>query len=573
MLTKVEIKNFKRFDHITLELNKNVVLIGPNNSGKSTALQALALWEIGLRKWLSKKKGNKPDQERPGVAINRNDLVALPVPNAKLLWRHLHVRESKKENGESGTSNVRIQIVVDGVTQGQPWSCGLEFDYANEEAFHCRPLRLREDKASGRMEVPRIAEDTRISFLPPMSGLASIEPKLEPGRINVLLGEGQTAQVLRNLCYLLYSNSGQDKKWDDLTRRIQDLFGVKLLPPEYVVQRGEITMEYSEYDTILDLSSAGRGLQQTVLLLAYLYANPNSVLLLDEPDAHLEILRQKQIYDVLTDASRQQNSQIIAASHSEVILNEATGRDTVIAFIGKPHVIESQNSQLIKSLTQIGFEDYYKAETKGWVLYVEGPSDLAMLRSWAKKLGHPSASLLEDVFVVYVTTNLPSKARDHFYGIREAKNDLVGIAIFDRLDKELQSVALMETMWRKREIENYLCFPETFFAFAAHDLPDDLFGKAEVDKRKKLMNEILNEVETALNVLGKNPWSADTKVSDEFLDPVFRKYFEELGIPNLMRKNSYHLLAEYVPTEKIDMEIGEKLDMIAAVAAKSRPRT
>jgi hypothetical protein len=62
-------------------------------------------------------------------------------------------------------------------------------------------------------------------------------------------------------------------------------------------------------------------------------------------------------------------------------------------------------------------------------------------------------------------------------------------------------------------------------------------------------------------------------VSDEFLDPVFRKYFEELGIPNLMRKNSYHLLAEYVPTEKIDMEIGEKLDMIAAVAAKSRPRT
>jgi ABC-type multidrug transport system ATPase subunit len=569
----MEIKNFKRFDHVTLELNKNVVLIGPNNSGKSTALQALALWEIGLRKWLSKKKGNKPDQERPGVAINRNDLVALPVPNAKLHWRHLHVRESKKENGESGTSNVRIQIVVDGVTQGQTWSCGLEFDYANEEAFHCRPLRLREDKGSGRMEVPRIAEDTRISFLPPMSGLASIEPKLEPGRINVLLGEGQTAQVLRNLCYLLYSNSGQDKKWDDLTRRIQDLFGVKLLPPEYVVQRGEIIMEYSEYDSILDLSSAGRGLQQTVLLLAYLYANPNSVLLLDEPDAHLEILRQKQIYDILTDSARQQNSQIIAASHSEVILNEATGRDTVIAFIGKPHVIDSQNSQLIKSLTQIGFEDYYKAETKGWVLYVEGPSNLAMLRSWAKKLGHKSAWLLEDVFVVYVTTNLPSKARDHFYGIREAKNDLVGIAIFDRLDKELQSVALMETMWRKREIENYLCFPETFFAFAAHDLPDDLFGRAEVDKRKKLMNEILNEVETALNVLGKNPWSADTKVSDEFLDPVFRKYFEKLGIPNLMRKNSYHLLAEYVPTEKIDMEIGEKLDMIAAVAAKSRPRT
>lgn len=571
MLTKIEIRNFKRFEQITLELNKNVVLIGPNNSGKSTALQALALWEIGLRKWLSKRKGDKPDLERPGIAINRNDLVALPVPSAKLLWRDLHVRESKKQNGESGTSNVRIQIIVNGVTEGQLWSCGLEFDYANEEAFHCRPLRV-ENQGSGRMTVPKLAEDTKLAFLPPMSGLASVEPKLEPGRINVLLGEGQTAQVLRNLCYLLYSDPNHGKKWDELSRRIQDLFGVKLLPPEYVVQRGEITMEYSEHGTTLDLSSAGRGLQQTILLLAYLYANPNSVLLLDEPDAHLEILRQKQIYDILTDSAQQQNSQIIAASHSEVILNEAIGRDTVIAFVGKPHTIES-NNQLIKSLTQIGFEDYYKAEAKGWVLYVEGPSDLAMLRSWAKKLGHKSATLLESVFVVYVTTNLPAKAREHFYGIREAKGDLVGIAIFDRLDKELQSGILTETMWRKREIENYLCFPETFLSFAEHDLPDDLFGRAEVDKRKNLMINILNEVEEALRILGKDPWSDDTKVSDEFLTPVFERYFKQLGIPNMMRKNNYHLLADYVSEEKIDSEVIEKLDLISNAAEKANPRS
>lgn len=458
MLTKIEIKNFKRFDQITLELNKNVVLIGPNNSGKSTALQALALWEIGLRKWLSKRKGDKPDLERPGVAINRNDLVAR-----------------------------------------------------------------------------------------------------------------QTAQVLRNLCYYLYSDSSQGKKWDELSRRIQELFGVKLLPPEYVVQRGEITMEYEEHGTTLDLSSAGRGLQQTILLLAYLYANSNSVLLLDEPDAHLEILRQKQIYDILTDSAQQQNSQIIAASHSEVILNEAIGRDTVIAFVGKPHVIESQNNQLIKSLTQIGFQDYYKAETKGWVLYVEGPSDLAILRSWANLLGHRSAGLLEDVFVVYVTTNLPAKAREHFYGIREAKNDLVGLAIFDRLDKELQSSSLTETMWRKREIENYLCFPETFLAFAGHDLADDLFGRAEGDKRKRIMKDILEEVEDALNVLGKDPWSGDMKVSDEFLDPVFMRYFKELGLPNMMRKSNYHLLARYVPVGKIDTEVVDKLNLIVQVAEQAKP--
>ncbi|MGO8750438.1 MAG: AAA family ATPase [Thermoguttaceae bacterium] len=40
-----------------VELAKAVVLIGPNNSGKTTALQAIALWEIGVRRWNEKRMG------------------------------------------------------------------------------------------------------------------------------------------------------------------------------------------------------------------------------------------------------------------------------------------------------------------------------------------------------------------------------------------------------------------------------------------------------------------------------------------------------------------------------------
>ena len=53
-------------------------------------------------------------------------------------------------------------------------------------------------------------------------------------------------------------------------------------------------MRYREAGTVLDLSSSGRGLQQTRLVLAYMDANPGSVILLDEPDAHFEILHQRQ---------------------------------------------------------------------------------------------------------------------------------------------------------------------------------------------------------------------------------------------------------------------------------------
>ena len=64
-------------------------------------------------------------------------------------------------------------------------------------------------------------------------------------------------------------------------------------------------MQYKEECVSLDISCCGRGLQQTLLLLAHLYANPGTVLLLDEPDAHLEILRQKQVYVLLRDIASQ----------------------------------------------------------------------------------------------------------------------------------------------------------------------------------------------------------------------------------------------------------------------------
>jgi predicted ATP-dependent endonuclease of OLD family len=50
MLTRLRVRNFKRFTEADIELGQAVVLIGPNNSGKTTALQALALWEIGVRR-------------------------------------------------------------------------------------------------------------------------------------------------------------------------------------------------------------------------------------------------------------------------------------------------------------------------------------------------------------------------------------------------------------------------------------------------------------------------------------------------------------------------------------------
>ena len=155
--------------------------------------------------------------------------------------------------------------------------------------------------------------------------------------------------MLRNLCYRIYDAEDGGAKWQQLVERIASLFGSHLDEPNYIPERGEITLTYRNRDNVrLDLSASGRGEQQTLLLLAHMTANPGSVLLLDEPDAHLEILRQRQTYHVLTEVAEETQGQIIAASHSEVVLNEAARRHVLIAFVGQPHRIDDRGSQLAK---------------------------------------------------------------------------------------------------------------------------------------------------------------------------------------------------------------------------------
>ena len=578
MLTRLAVRNFKRFEYEEIELGNPVVFIGPNNSGKTTALQALALWGIGLKRWNEKRAGKKTPEKRPGVTVNRRDLSAIPVAEANLLWRDLHVRDVRKVDGKTQTSNICIDIRVEGVTNEKSWACGLEFDYANDESFYCRPLRVSQGKKPRRMSVPDEASAIRVAFLGPMSGLAANETRLDSGAINVRLGEGRTAEVLRNLCYEVLNDKGGGSYWMDICSHIQSLFGVELETPKYIQERGELVMSYRTRRGIrLDLASAGRGVQQTLLLLAHLNRNPNSVLLIDEPDAHLEILRQRQIYRLLTEAASARGSQVIVASHSEVVLNEAADRHVVVAFVGHPHRMDDRGIQVLKSLREIGFDQYYQAEQTGWVLYLEGSTDLEILRAFAKKLNHRVLKHLDRPFVHYVSDQ-PGEARKHFYGLREAKRDLVGFALFDRLEQQLEDRPELRTwMWKKREIENYLCQRQILLDWAAKggelEAGMPLLAAQSQSRWLEKMEEAIAELEGAMAKMRKgSPWSSDAKVSDDFLGPLFDEFFTKLGLPNLMRKSSFHELASYLSKDQIDPEVAQVLDAICEVAGHAHPQ-
>ena len=566
MLTNITVRNFKQFEDITVEMENVVVFVGPNDSGKTTALQALALWELGLRRWRD-RWGMMPADEmrRPGVSINRLDLFSVPVGHANLLWRGLRTREANRQHG--GTSNIRIEVIVSGISRtGTDWTCGLEFDYANSESFYCRPLRSESaDGIETRMPIPAEAFEEQVAFLPPMSGLSSSEAMLQPGTVNVLLGQGRTAEVLRNLCFQVFVE--HRRAWEDvLVPQMFRLFGATVLEPQYNTERGEISLRYKDKrmaNLELDLSSSGRGFQQTLLLTAYMLLHPNSVIMLDEPDAHLEILRQRQIYRAITETAALQRSQLLIATHSEVILNEAGDRHNVTAFVGTPHRITGRGTQVLKSLAEIGFESYLQAAQAGWVLYLEGSTDLTVLQAFARRLGHQADNVLERPFVHYVG-NKPMQARQHFYGLREACPDLRGFALFDQLSLPDNStdVVLEEHSWRKREIENYLSTRKSLLRWVDAEFP--LFRSG--------MEKAISDMENARQVLGQSsPWDDETKVSDEFLAPLFHAFFETTGISAGLAKSNYYFLVDHVEVDEIDPEVISVLDRIVGVAGRSIP--
>lgn len=569
MLTRLTLRNFKRFDEVVIDLSEAVVFIGPNNSGKTTALQALALWDAGYRQWMAKRSGGRTDATK-AVTIGRKDLVAMPLPAANALWRDQKVREGYREDGKTKTRNLLIEIVLEGQGESGAWRRGLEFEYVSEEYFYCRPLR-------GESPVAAVdpAQIARPAFLPPLGGLALEEPLLLPGRVEVLLASGRGGEVLRNLCYAVRERDARD--WAAVVEQMQALFGVRLQEPELIAAQGLIELVYtpSNGGASLPITSAGLGMLQTLQLLVFLQWKPGAVLLLDEPDAHLEILRQRQTYQVLVDLARRKGSQVICASHSEVVLNEAIQRDQVVAFVGRPHTVLA-SAQVLKALCDYGFENYTQAEQKGWVLYVEGSTDLAILQAWARKLAHRAGAALERPFVHYLNSNLPSQARRHFNAVREANPRLIGFSLYDRLELPAQGAqpGLLEMAWTRREIENYFATPEVLLAFAQGQMEGqteaDLIELSQSLVRRQRMQEALDEVGAALQTLGESLWSADRKASEQILPQVLQRYAGKVADHPVPSKGRYSTLIDFQSRESIDPEVITVLDAIAQVAAQAQ---
>ncbi len=455
LLHFLEIENFKRFgNRQRIELDHPSVLIGPNNCGKTSAIQALALWSQAVRTWYDIRRDSAA-KERTATGLNRLNIVAVPVQRTRFFWHNAVVR--------TGNSDISLVITVGVEYEGTVVRLPMRFRNRGDELVYCTP----DDSVIGNLEFLKYAAGIRVELLYPMSGLETEEPILQPGRIDVLLGQGQTAQVLRNLCLMVARNTPED--WDRIVGLMRRLFNVTLGSPQETT-RGAIELHYRQAGVKeeLDVSSSGRGFQQMLLIFAYLYSHKRSVLLVDEPDAHLEILRQKQVYVLLRDIAAENASQVVMVTHSEVILDEALDNNLTLLLEGQTDDL-ARKPEIRNSLKHFGAEHYVKARERGYVLYVEGGTDVDMLRALGERTDHPVMEVWDErINSFYVQNNYPDKSleselerveggfgitpKEHFKGLRDLLPELKGLAILDNDGRNRQNSmegGLTLVYWRR----------------------------------------------------------------------------------------------------------------------------
>ncbi|MFZ2420090.1 MAG: ATP-binding protein, partial [Anaerolineae bacterium] len=382
-----------------------MLLAGPNNSGKSTVLQALAAWNLALQRWLA-ERGERQSSKR--ISLTVDEFTAVPVREMNLLWRNRRTADAHRTGEGKQTSKARpIVIAVKGRgVSGEDWVLAIEFLYANRKLAYARPVDPSNPDGPSPL-IPAEARQIRVVHIPPFSGLETEEPFRDPGMRDRLIGQGRPGEIVRNLLWDLWRQA-DEKPWMALVKDIEDLFGYTLLPPIYSATRQAYIVCEDRPRTKgdapapkLDIASAGSGFHQVLLLLAFFYVQPATILLLDEPDAHLHFILQREVFGRLRAVASQRRCQLIVATHAEALLDdtEPTG---ILSFFKKPHRLQTrrQVQDLRSALHRLSSTDLLRADHVGAVLYLEDDSDARLLREWASVLGHPAMRFFKFPYII-----------------------------------------------------------------------------------------------------------------------------------------------------------------------------
>ena len=169
LLHYLEIQNFKRFgDRQRIELDHPAVLIGPNDCGKTTALQAIALWSQAVATWHG-NKGQAPPRKRTSTSLNRLGIVSAPVQRTRYFWHNTHVR--------TGNRDIPLLVTVGVLHEGRVEPVTMRFRNQGDDLVYCTP----DERTLQHPDLIAAAARMKVRLLTLRAGASDCGPGHGPG--------------------------------------------------------------------------------------------------------------------------------------------------------------------------------------------------------------------------------------------------------------------------------------------------------------------------------------------------------------------------------------------------------
>ena len=363
MIKRLELERFKKFAHTSIELANFSVLVGENSSGKTSVLQAinLALNAFSRQKLYSTENGiTKP--RRKGVGCTQ-------LPGILNEDFHELYYAKKSRSGKSGGNTIGAEIyLID--------ELGNRFGMQVSSLFggyNLTPL----SKASEINNTPTLHEKEAL-LISGFVGLVSAEEKALSLSLRNRLRDGRASEIIRNL--LLDTKETVPDNFKKLVNRLNHDFGFFIDSVSFD-ETNDINV-HAYYDEQIngakvpfDFCSSGSGMMQVLQILTSIYRYcpvSSSVVLLDEPDAHLHANMQVALFNSLREIQKELNIQILISTHSTAIISAAAPSE-IIPISNAGHIEPLTRSEEVDDIISERIDSYElsKAKVNGVLVFFE----------------------------------------------------------------------------------------------------------------------------------------------------------------------------------------------------------
>lgn len=474
-ISKLKIKNFKCFDEVEINFDPNFnLIIGENNSGKSTIFESLRLWQLAFNKFLKDRTNNKTDSSfysRENYSFTIDELTFLRIDNFKNLFFKIG-------------KTIEISLTIKNI-KGDYAELPIYFTLNTEEQNLRFSLCSKSEKSKVSDYLLKVIEKPKgasfkemllMTYINPIFHLPIKEAKYQKGYILEKLHQAKASEIIRNLLedyapieYQTAKNKtkkSSSKELIEIERTLHEIiknknledgeepflnFTSNLKPDEDV--NINLFARNIEKNSKVEISQLGSGTINIINILAVLaYGDYErfllTVLLLDEPDSHLHANNQQRLYKYLIKKSKEENKQIFVITHNHELIDCSESvlfidhikinKSKVVNLISKNDYYKiyktiaiEYHQKMIEIVEKKEIESKLKEITKP-TLFCEGSSDLIILKEAYKKL-YKQDSFFKDMLDIqdakgasYITNRLKYNTNNELFLIGLFDNDFEG---------------------------------------------------------------------------------------------------------------------------------------------------